>query len=253
MLPITLKTKYAFHALLWLLDPDVVLDVGSMDGADSKRFRKLLGKAEIVAFEANPANYSLINSDKEIQNQKIRVVNRLVAGKEGDQSFFIQRPSQETNTFNRGTSSALPRTEPGMVNEEVRVSSVRLDSFLNNEYPQAENVAMWVDVEGFAYEVLESIRDFADRIQLIHVEVETRECWLGQKLEADVLQLLEGMGYILLAHGKNDVQRDLVLVSKFWYYGNTRRKIDNMLWLAQQVGPALSKTLTLFPPRRGCQ
>jgi hypothetical protein len=26
-----LKTKYAFHALLWLLEPDLVLDIGSME------------------------------------------------------------------------------------------------------------------------------------------------------------------------------------------------------------------------------
>mgnify|MGYP007059420915 CR=1 FL=1 len=38
--PPVLKTKYAFHALAWLLEPDVVLDIGSMDGADSKRFRQ---------------------------------------------------------------------------------------------------------------------------------------------------------------------------------------------------------------------
>ena len=41
-LPAVLKTKYAFHALLWLLEPDLVLDIGSQDGSDSKRFRKLL-------------------------------------------------------------------------------------------------------------------------------------------------------------------------------------------------------------------
>jgi len=53
-LPVVLKTKYAYHALLWLLQPEVVLDVGSMDGSDSKRFRKLLARAEIVAFEGDP-------------------------------------------------------------------------------------------------------------------------------------------------------------------------------------------------------
>jgi hypothetical protein len=49
MLPVVLKTKYAFHALLWLLNPDVALDIGSMDGADSKRFRTLLKKSDLVA------------------------------------------------------------------------------------------------------------------------------------------------------------------------------------------------------------
>jgi precorrin-6B methylase 2 len=59
MTPLILQTKYAFHALLWLLDPDVILDVGSMDGSDSKKFKRLTQNAEVVAFEANPDNYRL--------------------------------------------------------------------------------------------------------------------------------------------------------------------------------------------------
>ncbi len=223
------------------------MDIGSMDGADSKRFRTLLSHAELVAFEANPDNYNLMNADDEIRNKKIRVVNQLVSANEGIQSFYIQRPDKTKNSFNRGTSSAIPRSEAGMLNQEVQVRSTRIDSFLKKEYSHANKVAMWVDVEGFAFEVLESMKDAADRIKLIHVEVETRECWPGQRLESDVLQLLESMGYVLLAHGKNDVQRDLVLASKFWYDGNMRSKIDNMLRLSQQVGPALSRALALFP------
>jgi FkbM family methyltransferase len=247
MLPVVLKTKYAFHALLWLLNPDVVLDIGSMDGADSKRFRTLLKKSDIVAFEANPDNFSLINADDAISKNRIRVVNQLVSCKEGPQFFYIQRPDKTKLNSNRGTSSALPRTELGMLNEEVRINSVRLDSFLHNDYGKATKVAMWVDVEGFAYEVLESMQGSIGHIHLIHVEVETRECWPGQKLESDVLQLLESMGYVLLAHGKNDVQRDLVLVSKSWYNSNARGQIDRMLRIARWAGPTLSRVLSAFP------
>ena len=247
MLPVVLKTKYAFHALLWLLKPDIVLDIGSMDGADSKRFRSLLKKSDLVAFEANPDNYSMMTADDAISKNRIRVVNQLISCNEGSQSFFIQRPDKTKLSSNRGTSSALPRTELGMLNEEVRVNSVRIDSFLHNEYAKATKVAMWVDVEGFAYEVLESMQGSTDHIHLMHVEVETQECWPGQKLEADVLRLLESMGYILLAHGKNDVQRDLVLVSKSWYDSEARGQIDLMLRIARWAGPTLSRVLSAFP------
>ncbi len=249
MLPIALKAKYAFHALLWLLNPDVVLDIGSMDGADSKRFRTLLKNSDLVAFEANPNNFSLMDADGEISKNKIRVVNQLISCKEGEQSFYIQRPDNPKLNANRGTSSALPRTELGMFNEEIRINAVRIDSFLKNEYPKANKVAMWVDVEGFAYEVLESMQGSTDHIHLIHVEVETQECWSGQKLEAEVLKLLESMGYMLLAHGKNDVQRDLILVNKLWYNSDARVKIDNMLRIVRWAGPTLSRVLSAFPAR----
>ncbi|MEI7842032.1 MAG: FkbM family methyltransferase [Gallionellaceae bacterium] len=247
MSPIILKTKYAFHSLLWLLKPDVVLDIGSMDGADSKRFRSLLKTADIAAFEANPNNFKLMNADDGIQKNSIRVVNQLVSGKEGIQSFFIQSPDNTNCNSNRGTSSALPRSEDGMLNKEVQINAIRIDSFLKNEYPEATKVAMWVDVEGFAFEVLDSMQDTSDRIDLIHVEVETQECWPGQRLESDVIQHLETMGYLLLAHGENNIQRDLLLVSQSWYNSSARNKIDRMLGIARWGGPTLSRTLSLFP------
>ena len=68
MQPIILKTKYAFHLLLAFLKPDVVLDVGSMDGADSKRFAKLVPGASIVAFEGNPYNYRAMIADDDLKH-----------------------------------------------------------------------------------------------------------------------------------------------------------------------------------------
>jgi FkbM family methyltransferase len=245
MHPVTLKTKYAFHTLLWLLKPDVVLDIGSMDGADSKRFRKLLPKAELAAFEANPYNYQAMCKDGEIANCRIRVVNKLVSGEEGERSFFVQKPDEGMLGFNRGTSSALPRNDQGLQNEEIQIESVRMDSFLEHEYPAAKSVALWVDVEGYAYEVLEGMAGACDRIHLMHVEVETRECWPGQRLESDVLRLAKSMGYIQVAQGSNDVQRDIILVSQSWYAAN-KIQITAALRLARWVGPTLSKVLAIY-------
>lgn len=244
MYPAILKTKYAFHTLLWLLKPSVVLDIGSMDGADSKRFRKLLPKTDLVAFEANPYNYQSMCEDNEVVNSRIRVVNKLVSGEEGERSFFVQKPVEGTESFNRGTSSALPRSEQGFQNDEIHIGSVRIDSFLVQEYPEAKSVALWVDVEGYAYEVLEGLSGASDRIRLIHVDVETRECWPGQRLESDVLSLTKSMGYIQIAQGANDIQRDLILVNQYWYAAN-RNQITAALRLARWVGPALSGVLSI--------
>lgn len=248
-MPVILKTKYAFHALLWLLEPSVVLDIGSMDGSDSKRFRGILKHSEMVAFEANPDNFRSMNDDEEIKQHNIRILNRMVSCTDGFQSFYIQRTSNPNSIANRGTSSALPRIESGMQNIEVCVSSQRIDSFLTTEYPSASKVALWVDVEGFSYEVLESMLITADRICLIHVEVEAKECWKDQRLEPDVVRLLSGMGFILLACGKPGVQRDLVFVNKYWYSGMTRSKIDFTLKIARWIGPSLSGVLSHFLSR----
>ena len=246
MTPIILKTKYAFHSLLWLINPDLVLDIGSMDGADSMRFRSLLRKANLVAFEANPHNYANMCADERVGSCGIRVVNTLISGSIGARSFYIQRPTGSTPQTNRGTGSAIPRNEIGMENVELQIDSIRIDTFLETECPNAINIALWVDVEGFAFEVLESLENAADKISLIHVEAETKECWPGQRLEPEVEQLLARMGFVMLAHGKHDIQRDLLFVRSDLYLSR-QSAIDFALQLARWAGPALSRALSIFP------
>jgi FkbM family methyltransferase len=241
-LPAILKTKYAFHALLWLLKPDLVLEIGSMDGSDSKRFRKLLPRTDIVAFEGNPYNHRAMLEDREIRRERIRVVNSLVSDTEGKRSFFVQRPVAGAAHFNRGTSSLTRRDEDRAIAEEVLVESIRIDSYLAREYRKSSSLALWVDVEGHAYSVLEGMSGTRDRVKLVHVEVETSEIWPGQKIEADVLHLAADMDFIPVARGANAVQRDVILVSRCWYLAD-RARIHAMLRLAKLSGPALSRIL----------
>jgi FkbM family methyltransferase len=242
MTPLVLPTKYAFHSLLWLLNPDVVLDVGSMDGSDSKKFKKLIKSAEVVAFEANPDNYRAMCADNDLQQLGVRIVQRLVSNLAGNRSFFVQRPVHPATGFNRGTSSAMRSNERNVETEEVHLDAVRIDSFLTQEYPGNKSTAMWIDVEGYAYEVFEGIREVQDHINLIHVEVETKEIWPEQKIESDILALANSMGFILIARGAHEVQRDLILVRESWYSAN-RNKIFALLHLSKWVGPLVSRML----------
>jgi len=242
MLPLISRTKYVFHTLLWLLKPDVILDVGSMDGSDSRKFKHLIPTADVVAFEANPNNYQAMSADTNLQQAGIRIVHQLVSNQEGSRSFFIQQPINPAAGFNRGTSSAIRRSEQGMETMEVNLDAVRIDSFLAHQYPDKKRAAIWVDVEGHAYEVLESLYGIRDYVYLIHVEVETKEIWPGQKIETDILALAHRMGFIPIARSAHEVQRDLILVNASWYNAS-RYKISAMLHLAKWIGPILSKIL----------
>lgn len=241
-MPVVLKTKYAFHALLRLLEPDLVLDIGSQDGADSKRFRKLLPQAEIVAFEGNPVHYGAMLEDQEIGNKRIRVVHSLVSDTQGKRSFFLQRPVAGARHFNRGTSSLTRRDEDEAIAEEVLLDSVRIETFLAREYPRSSTVALWVDAEGHTYSVLEGMDGAKDRVKLVHAEVETSEIWPNQKIEADVLRLAASMDLVLIARGADTLQRDLILVEQGWYEAN-RSRIHRMLQLCRWSGPAVSRFL----------
>jgi FkbM family methyltransferase len=237
--PTVLKTKYAFHLLAWLLEPEVVLDIGSMDGADSRRFRQLLPGSHIVAFEGNPDNYRAMRDDDGLARDRVRVLNVLVADAEGERSFYVQRSAGGDRPDNRGTSSFTPRAATGMKTEEMRIRAVRADRFLDSEYPGSGRVAAWIDVEGHACSVLEGMRGAIGRIDLVHVEVETRELSLGRQLEGEVLALATELGMIAIARGANRVWRDVILISEA-VFEKHRWKVRAILSAARIAGPLLA-------------
>ncbi len=244
MQPITLKTKYAFHLLAAFLEPEVILDIGSMDGADSKRFRRLLPNAKIVAFEGNPYNYRTMCADHEVGRAAIRLEHRLISDVSGETRFFVQRPVAGGANFNRGTSSTLPRSLSDALSEEVTVEAVRVDDYIASEYPLASRIAAWVDVEGHSFGVISSMKGVGNRLKLLHVEVENREIWPGQKLEPEVIALSEDMGFVLLAMGPGDVQRDVILANRRWAASNELR-LRIILTVAKLFGPAASRIVEM--------
>ena len=86
---------------------------------------------------------------------------------------------------------------PGAV---VRVKTTRLDTFLADKCPRHARLALWIDAEGKAYEVIEGVAAVVKQIQFLIVEVETEPC-IGsdQKLYPQVKTLLQRLGFAELA------------------------------------------------------
>ena len=111
-----LKTKYLFLNLLRMFRPGLILDVGSMDGSDSMRFRRMSPQSKIIAFEANPYNYAKMQSNPHLAQMNIEVRNRLVSSKAEKGKFYISKgaislsfPSHISHTDIRSCSDFLFR------------------------------------------------------------------------------------------------------------------------------------------------
>lgn len=212
---IKLGTKCLFNLLLKTLRPELVCDIGSMDGSDARRFRRQLPNAHIVAFEANSQNVRSMQEDKGILKDRIEIQHKAVWNRNGNLTFYVENISAdgEIEDGRRGISSTRKRDENSLGNSEITVESVRLDTFIQNLDVLPESVALWIDVEGAAYEVLEGIEQIREKVKAIHVEVETKEFWKGQRLKTDVEGLIKSMGFIILARGHFEEQHDLVLIN----------------------------------------
>lgn len=211
-----LHTAALFQLLLLSLRPQVVCDIGSKDGYHARRFRKLLPNARIIAFEANPHNVTSMQADKQLTNACIEVHHKAVSNRNGTLVFNVEEVSA-AEPGRQGISSTRRRVKDSLGVTEVQVEAVRLDAHLR-QWPQIpETIALWIDVEGGTFEVLEGMQSIRDRVQLLQVEVETEEMWLNQKLKPEVQALMKRMDFVEVARGMSELQHDLIFVSRRTY------------------------------------
>jgi len=195
------STRRLFLKLLSTLDSGTICDVGSMDGADALSFRDAAPESTIYAFEPNPDNFRLMQANRSLQEANIQAVPIAVTNHNGEADFFTVEADYAERDARRGMSSLYRRSDGWSVTAAVlQVKTARLDTFLVDKCPPDARLALWIDTEGKAYEVLEGITGVAERVDLLHVEVETTPCiGSNQKLYPEVKALLHRLGFTELA------------------------------------------------------
>jgi FkbM family methyltransferase len=197
------------------LQIEVVCDLGSRDGADALRFRDAAPTAVIFAFEAHPGNFELMRTDARLDARRVEPVFAALSNVDGTAPFFLvderyAPPEWGGNDAWRGMSSLHRRRDRAELLKEIEVPATRLDTFLHRRQLERARLALWIDTEGMAYQVVEGAANVLANAQLIHVEVETTHCiGTDQKLYADVKQRLLAAGLTELATDRSTAQVQL--------------------------------------------
>jgi FkbM family methyltransferase len=212
-----LLTPILFLLLLKMLQPDLICDIGAMDAREALLFRKVVPQSAIVVFEANPGNVELMKRKGILSKKGISIKHNVVWHKNEKVNFYVEKTMVDTD-IRRGISSTRKRREGSLGSIEISVSGVRLDSFVNNIRRVPNKIALWIDAEGAAYEVISGFEEIRNQVKIVHLEAETKEVWLGQKLQPEIEKLMGKMGFVLLAPRVNavqpDLQQDLIFIDK---------------------------------------
>ena len=194
------NTRRLFLRLLPRLQISTICDVGSMYGVDALAFRDVVPDASVYAFEANPHNFSLMHANPAFPERNIQVLPLAASNYDGEAEFFLVEADYRHANERRGMSSLYTRTGELASSAHVRVTTTRLDTFLAARCAADGRLALWIDAEGAAYEVIEGCTGLARQIQLLHVEVEATACIAqDQKLYPQVKALLARLGFAELA------------------------------------------------------
>jgi 2-O-methyltransferase len=196
------NTHRLFATLLPCLEVDSICDVGSMDGADALRFAAVNPHATVYAFEPNPHNLCLMQSRQDYFRQhNIQLVSLAASDHDGVAEFFLVAADYSRGDVRRGMSSLHRRVAGEWTSAAaVPVRTTRLDTFIAASCAPGARLALWIDTEGAAYEVIAGLTRTAHQVQLLHVEVETVPCiGAGQRLYPEVRALLQRLGFLELA------------------------------------------------------
>jgi FkbM family methyltransferase len=224
------NTHRLFANLLPRMQIGAICDVGSMNGADAVIFSAAAPRSKVYAFEPNPLNFRLLEARRDFfQERNISLVPAAATNYDGVAEFFLVEAQYSQADPRRGMSSLYRRSGESAV--VVRVQTTRLDSFLVAECPGDARLAVWIDTEGAAYEALEGLAGVVERVQLLHVEVETTPC-IGenQKLYPEVKALLRRHGFRELA---TDQVRNQVQFNALFF------RSAQSTWMKLQIGACL--------------
>lgn len=187
------NTKTLFAGLLRSFSVDCVCDIGSRDGDQAVLFRDVLPEAAVLAFEANPFNYTQMTGSARLKEKGIQIFPNAVSESKGVAHFHITDVDYSNPQENRGTSSLLT-SETLKIKKTIEVETCRIDEFLSSRFPAASRVALWIDVEGAEFSVLSGMEGIQEKVVALHVETAKEPFRPGQKPYSEVAALLRGYG-----------------------------------------------------------
>ena len=199
-----------FFSLVSSLQPRVFLDVGANDASAACRVKAMIPACDVWAFEANPEIHRRFVSA--VTQAGVNYRNLAISSAIGKVNLYA--PRTLSRAIVDGEVVDLASVEPEVTgktslrkrNEDATyrqfsVDSISLDDFVAARHAEdmlERNAALWIDVEGAAYEVLTGGKAALKKAAVVLVEAENYEFWSGQKQVAEVARLMIAEGFLPL-------------------------------------------------------
>lgn len=170
-------------------DCHTLIECGAHGAEASVRFGR-----NAIAIEANPVTFK----ERTAHAPHIHRMNVALDKQEGSADFYFFSKS-----LTPGNASLFERNDK-KTKRKITVPVTTLDKVSEH---LTDGIALWVDVEGRAYEVLEGGTKTLKKTKVIIVEVEQIPFWKNQKLDNDVKQFLKNQGFRFVAQDQEYPQQ----------------------------------------------
>lgn len=183
-----------FHQLAAIAEAKTLVECGAREAETSIRFVEASNDRRAFALEANPETFGRLT--RQASRPNLFPIYGGVGANPGELILNIPLSGEGDESFLRQTSATQTK--------QVLVPVTTLD-LLTERFRIDESVALWVDVEGFAREVLAGgAKLLLNRVKIAMVEVETTEYWHGGAQEPEIRGVFAAFDLVPVAR---DVQR----------------------------------------------
>ena len=184
------------------------IEVGALRAETSRKVAKLLGAQTVVlALEANPVTYERVT--RELDLARLGVDYRLAGVGTLRGSVTVYEPVLKDGSPGVSMTSLKKQASVKRTYNEYTVPACQLDDLLADLLARSggRDLALWVDVEGAALEVLKSGPDVLRRTTVAYVELQDASTWEAAPPPFTVFEhmLLSGLVPVL-----RDQQHDTV-------------------------------------------
>jgi FkbM family methyltransferase len=197
---------------------DVVCDIGSRDGEMAIKAKRANPEAQVYAFEPNPENF--FEFAEKVVDAGVHFIPLAIGSQNSIEMLKVPSYASKYNNASitrRGIASLKSRVNHKDYIEYV-APQVKLSSFFQIKGHEKKTFAMWIDVEGGSFEVVQGIGpDIIKNTHAIKVEVETMEVWAGQKNYKDVVEFLGELCFYPAYWFFHELQFDIIFLNRRFY------------------------------------
>lgn len=214
--------KNIYYAARFLPSDPVILEAGTFDGTDTKKFKEIWGNATIYGFEPNPLSHS--KTLENIQGLKnVHIFPVALSNYVGSSIFYVSNANNGASSLYKDNFRKAVKSIPRIFNNipenhykdyPITVQVTTIDTWgKENQIPPIDYI--WLDAEGAELSILKGATDYLKNVRAISIEVNFKEFRVEMAQFEDIYEFLIEQGFELkYIWGNTDMQSDAIFINQ---------------------------------------
>lgn len=155
----------------------IIIDCGSHTGSDSIDLSKIFPKAEIHSFEPIPEIFQQLKTNTS-KYKNIHCYPIALGDINGKAEMFVSSQGSDGSSSLLKPASHLTDHPTVLFESRIQVNILKLDTWAKEH--NVKNVdLLWLDMQGFEYQMLNASPEILSTVKAIHTEISTKETYEG--------------------------------------------------------------------------